>query len=118
MKKIALVTTLGLLAASAQAQDATAGKAAFAQCSACHTLDGSNGVGPSLKGVAGRKAGSLPGFRFSRGMKSAGFNWDDKTLAAYLADPQKTVPGNVMPFSGVADEKQRADLVAFLMTQK
>jgi cytochrome c len=118
VKNIALVMTLGLAAASAHAQDATAGKAAFAQCSACHTLDGNNGVGPSLKGIAGRKAGSYPGFRFSRGMKNAGINWDDKTLAAYIADPQKTVPGNVMPFSGVAEEKQRADLVAFLMTQK
>lgn len=113
---IAITATLGLLAASAQAQDVAAGKTAFAQCSACHSVDGSNGVGPSLKGIAGRQAGSFAGFRYSRAMKGAGFNWDDKKLAAYLADPQKVVPGNVMPFAGVADEKQRADLVAFLMT--
>ncbi len=39
-------------------------------------------------------------------------------LPAYLADPQKALPGNVMPFSGVADEKQRADIVAYLATLK
>lgn len=113
---IAIAATLGLLAMAAQAQEVAAGRTAFAQCSACHSVDGTNGVGPSLKGVVGRKAGSFPGFRYSRAMKGAGFKWDDKTLAAYLADPQKVVPGNVMPFSGVADEKQRADLVAYLMT--
>jgi cytochrome c len=106
------------LAAAAQAQDVTAGKAAFAQCSACHAVDGSNGVGPGLKGVAGRKAGTFPGFRFSHAMKSANFDWNEKTLAAYLAEPQKVVPGNVMPFSGVPDAKTRADLVAYLVSLK
>ena len=115
---ITLAAACGLFAAAAQAQDAAAGKTAFAQCSACHSVDGSNGVGPSLQGVLGRKAGSFPGFRFSRAMKNAGFNWDEKMLSAYLADPQKALPGNVMPFSGVADEKQRADIVAFLATLK
>jgi len=44
--------------------------------------------------------------------------WDDKTLDAYLADPQKLIPGNVMPFSGMADPKQRADVIAYLQTLK
>ena len=102
--------------ASAQAQDATIGKAAFAQCAACHSIDGSNGVGPSLQGVVGRKVGSFPGFRYSRAMKSAAVSWDTTHLDAYLADPQTALPGNVMPFSGVADTKARADLVAYLQT--
>ena len=106
------------LAGTAQAQDVNVGKAAFAQCAACHSIDGSNGVGPSLKGIDGRKAGAFPGFRFSRAMKNAKRTWDSKTLDAYLADPQKAIPGNVMPFSGVADAKQRADLIAYLHTLK
>lgn len=119
--RLALLTlATGLVGASlpAPAQDMAAGKAAFSQCAACHSVDGSNGAGPSLKGVVGRAAGQFPGFNFSRGMKSAGITWDDKTLDAYLADPQKVVPGNVMPFSGIADPKQRADLVAYLNTLK
>ena len=109
---------LSLIATAAQAQDVAAGKAVYAQCSACHTVDGANGVGPTLQGIVGRKAGTFAGFRFSRAMKGAGFNWDEKTLSAYVANPQKAVPGNVMPFSGIADEKQRADLIAYLATLK
>jgi len=116
--KIIITVALSLLALGAQAQDAAAGKTAFAQCSACHSVDGGNGVGPSLKGVVGRKAGSYAGFRFSRAMKNANVTWDEKSLDAYLANPQQAVPGNVMPFSGVADAKQRGDIVAFLVTLK
>jgi cytochrome c len=123
--KTPYVKTLILLAASglalpgtAGAQDAAAGKAVFAQCTACHSTDGSNGTGPSLQGIAGRKAGSFPGFRYSRAMKNAGRTWDAASLDAYIANPQGTVPGNLMPFSGIADAKQRADLVAYLLTLK
>jgi hypothetical protein len=45
-------------------------------------------------------AGTFGGFRYSRAMKGTSLTWDDKTLDAFLADPQKVVPGNVMPFSG------------------
>lgn len=103
---------------AAHAQDVAAGKTGFAQCAACHAIDGTNGAGPSLKGVIGRKVGSEPGFRFSRAMKGVTYSWDAKTLDAYLANPQAAIPGNVMPFSGVADSKARADLVAYLATLK
>jgi cytochrome c len=99
----------------AAAQDAAKGKLVFAQCAACHSLDGSNGRGPSLKGINGRKAGSFPGFRYSRAMKATPYNWDAAKLDAYIANPQSAIPGNLMPFSGIADKQQRADLVAFLL---
>ena len=51
-------------------------------------------------------------------MKAANITWDDKQLDDYLADPQKVVPGNVMPFSGLADATQRADVIAYLKTLK
>jgi cytochrome c len=109
---------LALAGTTAHAQDAAAGKTAFAQCAACHSIDGSNGAGPSLQGVVGRKAGSFPGFRYSRAMKAVAYSWDASSLDAYIANPQTAVPGNVMPFSGVADAKQRADLIAYLTTLK
>ncbi|HEV2685551.1 MAG TPA: cytochrome c family protein [Actinomycetota bacterium] len=102
----------------ALAQSSDAGKQVFAQCSPCHSIDGSNGVGPRLSGVVGRKAGSVAGFRYSRAMKGSNVVWDDKALDAYVADPQKAIPGNLMPFAGVADAKQRADLIAYLQTLK
>ena len=117
---IRLISCAALLCvgAAASAQDAAAGKAAFARCSACHSVDGSNGVGPGLQGVLGRKPGSFAGFRYSRAMKAAATNWDTTSLEAFIADPQKAIPGNVMPFSGVPDAKERADIVAYLATLK
>jgi cytochrome c len=102
----------------ANAQDVDAGQQVYSQCAACHSIDGSNGAGPSLKGIVGSKAGDLPGFRFSRAMKNSGIVWDAKTLDAYIANPQAAIPGNLMPYSGLTDAKQRVDLVAYLQTLK
>jgi cytochrome c len=111
-------TALLCVGATASAQDSAAGKKAFAQCAACHSVDGTNGVGPSLQGVIGRKAGSFAGFRYSRAMKAAATTWDAVSLEAFIADPQKAVPGNVMPFAGVPDARERADIAAYLATLK
>jgi cytochrome c len=113
-----LWAALALSSDSAMAQDIDSGRLVFAQCSICHSVDGSNGSGPSLRGVVGRRAGSLPGFRYSKAMRQADIEWDAVSLDAYLADPQQEIPGNVMPFSGVPDARQRADLVAYLWTLK
>jgi cytochrome c len=119
------IKTLGIIAAAfmavgsgaAQAQDAAAGKAVFgAQCVACHSVDVANGAGPGLKGIIGRKAGSHAGFRFSRALKGTAYSWDEKSLDAYIANPQMAIPGTQMPYAGLADAKQRADLIAYLAT--
>ena len=104
--------------AAAHAQDAAAGGMAFLQCSDCHATGTSNGVGPGLKGVVGRKAGVADGFAFSAPLKASGLTWDAKTLDAWLASPQKRVPGTTMAFPGVSDAKERADLIAYLATLK
>lgn len=118
--RMALAATLAWSAMSlpAMAQDVNAGKQVYAQCAACHAVTAANGVGPGLLGIAGRKSAASPGFRYSPALKRANLTWDDKTLDAYVADPQKAVPGNLMPFSGIADAKQRADLIAYLNTVK
>jgi cytochrome c len=96
--------------------DATRGEARFQECAACHRLDaGSGGVGPSLHGVFERKAGELADFRFSPALKRSGIVWSPQTLEAYLADPQALVPGNRMPYAGMADPRDRADLIAYLL---
>jgi cytochrome c len=105
-----------IAAAASIARNAAAPSSLFNQCEVCHSVDGINGTGPTLKGVVGRQSGTVPGFRYSRAMKSAGITWDDKSLDRYLADPQELVPGNVMPFSGIADSAQRAALIAYLKT--
>jgi cytochrome c len=79
-------------------------------------VDGSIATGPTLKGVIGRKSGTVPGFRYSRAMKSAEITWDEVSLDRYLSNPQDVVPGNIMPFAGVLDPAQRAKLIAYLKT--
>ncbi|GAC1454221.1 MAG: cytochrome c family protein [Steroidobacteraceae bacterium] len=114
--------TLGALCAAALpvvsgfAADAPSVVGPFAQCSVCHSTDGTNGIGPSLKGIFGRRSGTAAGFRYSRAMKSADITWDEIALDRYLADPQGLSPGNVMPFSGVADGPDRAKVIAYLKT--
>ena len=111
----AVLTVLGgLLASPVMA----APPAAFAACAACHSSDGTNGLGPSLKGVVGRKAGSAAGFRYSPAMKKTATTWDEKSLDNFLADTQKAIPGNTMPFPGVPDAAQRAEIIAYLKSVK
>ena len=102
------------------AGDAGAGAGLFNRCAMCHsnTKGGPNKLGPDLFGVVGRKAGTYRGFSYSVAMKQAGFVWTAAKLSDYLASPQKVVPGNAMPFVGVPDPKQRADLIAYLATLK
>ncbi|HWG06801.1 MAG TPA: c-type cytochrome [Beijerinckiaceae bacterium] len=106
-----------LISNTAFPQDVMRGKDVFSVCAPCHAAD-DNGIGPKLAGIVNRQAGSVAGFRYSRAMENAKISWDDSTLDAYLADPQKVVPGNLMPFSGIAETGKRADLIAYLKTLK
>ena len=98
------------------AGDSARGARAFGACAACHSLEpGRHQTGPSLAGVWGRKAGALESFpRYSAALKRSGIVWNERTLDAWLANPEKSVPGNYMLFRGISDERTRADLVAFL----
>ena len=72
-------------------------------------------TGPSLANLWGRKAGSLPSFeRYSDALKSSGIIWGDRSLDAWISDPQGMVPENTMPFDGIKEAGVRADLLAFL----
>jgi cytochrome c2 len=95
--------------------DAVAGKVLFEQCAACHgaTGDGTE-QGPSLHGVVGRKAGQMQNFRYSRAMQRSGIVWNEEMLARYLSDPQGIVPGNRMPFGGLATPEESKDVVSYL----
>jgi cytochrome c len=99
-----------------RAADAEKGKVVFEQCAACHSLDGTGDYdGPTLKGIIGRKAGSLEDYRYSAAMKRSDVTWDAGTLDKYVTDPQAFIPGNRMAFAGIGDQSQRDDLMAYLM---
>jgi cytochrome c len=112
---MALLITL-LLAGGARADgDAARGKAKFQDCAACHKLEpGANNVGPSLHGIFTRKAGELADFRYSPAIKRSGIIWSPETIDTFIADPQAAVPGNRMPYAGMANASDRADLIAYL----
>jgi cytochrome c len=120
-----LQSLLGLIASlclAAAAQADTPAKSDDLQvafnnsCRTCHSMrEGDNRLGPSLHGVVGRKAGTLEGFGFSTAMQQSGIVWDEKTLDAFIANPEQVVHGNAMkPFGGIDDAKQRGEIVAYL----
>ena len=108
------------LAAPAAAQDPDAGKTVFKQvCSICHEVaQGRNRIGPSLFGIVGRKSGSVGGFHYSDGNKSAALTWDEATLDRYLVNPRGVVPGTTMAYAGLKDDQKRHDLITYLATLK
>src|ERR1700726_4939009 len=108
-----------LLAGSATAAaDPAAGEKIFkAQCGICHAVvAGQNRIGPTLFGVVGRPAGSVPGFNYTADHKKLGVTWDAANLDKYLANPRAMVPDTSMVYAGLKDDTERADLVAYLET--
>jgi cytochrome c len=102
-------------AGAAVSGDPVAGKTVFAICSTCHSTDvGVNKVGPSLHGIIGRHSGSIANFKYSAANKKSGLTWDEQTLYKYLANPQATIPGTYMTYTGVKDPQKRADVIAYL----
>lgn len=115
---VALGGTAALLGANtAQAADLEHGKVVFQTCAACHS-EKPDAIGPSLRGVYGRKSGSLDNFRYSNAMLRANLVWNEANLRAYLKDPQAKVKGNRMPFAGLSDPKDVDDVIAFLKQYK
>ena len=103
------------IASPATAADPDHGKALYQTCAACHT-ERPDALGPSLKGVVGRKSAALDDFRYSNPMKRATLVWDEANLRAYIQDPQAKVKGNRMPYGGLTDGKDVDDIVAYLKT--
>ncbi len=107
------------IAKETAAQQVPAKPAAFATCAACHSVEpGKNGVGPSLAGIAGRKAGNLPGFAYSNALKNSGIIWGATSLDRWLTSPQQAFPGTKMPFAGIPDPARRREVVNYLLALK
>ena len=115
---VAAFNPAGVVALISKAS-ANDGKEVFKSCMQCHRTE--KGVpspqGPNLHGLIGREVGKAPGFSFSPAMTAKGGAWTYENLAAYLYDPRGNIPGNRMAYAGLKDEKDLADLLAFLRTQ-
>ena len=111
----ALLVTAMLTSASAEGNPQR-GAVVYRSCAACHSLEPNlHLTGPSLADAWGRQAATATDFpRYSKALKTQKFLWDETTLNAWLADPAAFVPGNQMTFRGIANDKGRQDLIAFL----
>lgn len=93
------------------------GEKLFRQCQACHqTKSKDNGIGPHLAALDNRKAGSISGFNYSEALKNSNIVWSKKTLREFLANPQKLIPGNNMPFNGIKDTEEIESLTTYLLS--
>lgn len=96
--------------------DATRGKAIFAQCAACHSVNkGENKIGPSLHELIARELGGVESFSsYSVAMSSSNLVWSKDNLRKFLSSPQQFLPGTSMPFGGIKDETALDDLLEYL----
>ena len=116
---LAVVASAILFVVPAHAEgDAAAGAKVFNQCKACHDVEkGVNKVGPTLKGVVGRKAAAVADYKYSEAMIAKGAEglvWDEANLTTYLANPKAFVPKTKMAFAGLKKPEDIANVIAFL----
>ncbi len=116
---IAVAAALGAMSGGALAEgDAAKGEKVFKKCKACHTAtDEKNKVGPHLVGIVGRKAASVDGYKYGKGITDAAEKigeWDEAKLMGYLENPKKYVDGKSKMTFRLKKEDQRADVIAYL----
>ena len=110
-----LAAVVALAASATAAGDPASGEGLFLdRCVMCHVTEG-GGQGPPLKGVVGRKAGSVDGFTYSAALKADGRVWTGPELDHFITNPSAAIPGTAMPIQ-VPDAKEREDLISYFAT--
>jgi cytochrome c len=111
------VVALAASSGTALAQDAAAGEQVFRRlCSPCHDVgeEAKVKLGPPLNGIEGRHSGNYEGFNYSPANKNSGITWSDETFPKYIRAPMQEMPGTRMAFVGIKNDKDIADLWAYL----
>ena len=116
---IAAAAALGVMSGGALAAgDAAKGEKVFKKCKACHAAaEEKNKVGPHLVGIVGRKAASVEGYKYGKGLTAAAEKigeWEEAELMEYLLDPKKFIGGKSKMTFKLRKEDQRADVIAYL----
>lgn len=118
---VAAVLVCGIALAQDQAGDR--GAMALVQCYACHSIESEESMveslGPRIGNILGQPIASDPDFDYSPAMREFAERhgtWSEELLDAFLAWPDKAVPGTTMEVPGMPSESERADLIAHLRT--
>ena len=116
VSSLAAAAVLAFATTGASAQDAAASEKVFLKCKVCHQIGegAKNGVGPVLNGLFGRKSGSVEGYSYSEANKNSGITWEPAVFAEYIKNPRAKIPGTKMVFAGIQNDKEIADLTAYL----
>ena len=110
---VAVLAAPALTLAAPMQGDAARGERLYGgRCGLCHSLDDDR-IGPRHRGVFGRRAAAVPGYRYSKALAAQSFTWDDAALDAWLTDPKRLVPGTTMG-ARTPSPQDRADLIAYL----
>jgi cytochrome c len=114
----AAITAVVSIPASIQAAPAgPSGETLFRQrCAMCHQVVSgrTSPLGPNLRGVVGRAAGSAA-YNYSPAMKASKITWNSANLDRYLVSPPRMVPGSKMTVS-LPDAAQRRAVIGYLST--
>ena len=120
MKKIATIALMliALPNAALAEGDAKKGKKVFKKCRSCHSLEaGKNGIGPSLNGIIGKAAGTTEGYdNYSTALVESGITWSEEELRKFVTSPTEKIPGTKMSFGGLKREKDKDNLLAYLIS--
>jgi len=92
------------------------GAKVFKKCAACHSISegGANKIGPALWGVIGRKAGSVPDYKYSKAMAAHSKNWSFEEMNGFLIKPKDWIKGTKMSFAGLKKANERAAVILFM----
>lgn len=113
-------TEIAPIAPLLAAADLKAGETSAKKCLTCHTFEkgGANKIGPNLWSIIGNHKAHLgDGFAYSPViLEHKGETWDYESLNKFIANPAGYMKGTKMSFAGIRNDKERANVIAWLRT--
>lgn len=113
---LVLAAATNASAPAATAASELQGQRVFIRCASCHAIaaNAPAKIGPNLRGVIGRRAGTQPDYGYSSAMKGASLTWDEAALDRWLTRPSSVVPGTSMAFAGLTKPEDRKAVIAYI----